>query len=371
MGSFGWDQVLAFRMSRNRLVRRAPRTRLVDVAGAIGGIQAQVASAAELSLWARVNGLRRTDVREALWKRRSLVKTWAMRGTLHLLPANDLPTWTGALADHPRWRSAAWLRWMEMSADELDAAYAAIGDALGDEPMTRDELAEAVAPFDSGKLRHWLRSGWGTVLKPVAFSGGLCFGPDRGRNVTFVRPDRWLATWEPVDAEQARREVVRRYLAAFGPATHQDFARWWGIGRSMKELFATMADELATVDVEGRPSWMLRDDAVALARSAPTGVVRLLPNFDAYLMASYPREVFLAPARKDLVFRTAGWVSPVVLIDGRVEGVWGTEKRKATIDVTVSSFRRFSTAERAAVATEVDRLGRFLDSPVTMTVAVV
>jgi hypothetical protein len=163
--------------------------------------------------------------------------------------------------------------------------------------------------------------------------------------------------------------VVRRYLAAFGPATHGDFSRWWGIGRSTRALFESMADELAKVEVDGRTSWMLSDDVAKLRRAGASGAIRLLPNFDAYLMASYPREAFLSPEHTALVFRTAGWVSPVVLVDGRVAGVWGYEKRKSAIDVNVSLFRRFSATERAALVDEVDRLGAFLESPAKLGVS--
>ena len=80
-------------------------------------IQAQVMSAAELTLNARIEDLRRDDIRDALWTHRTLVKTWAMRGTLHLVAADELPELVGALANRESWRSEAWLRyWIAVNA---------------------------------------------------------------------------------------------------------------------------------------------------------------------------------------------------------------------------------------------------------------
>jgi hypothetical protein len=88
-----WEQVLAFRLRRQRLARRIGREAILQVAADLCGLHAQVMSSAELTLWARVDELRPGDLARELWDERRLVKTWAMRGTLHLLPASDVPVW--------------------------------------------------------------------------------------------------------------------------------------------------------------------------------------------------------------------------------------------------------------------------------------
>ena len=87
-------------MRRHRLVDRARPPGLLRVVSEIGGLHAQLMSSAELTLWARVEGLRRGAVENALWTRRSLVKLWAQRGTLHLLPASELGMWLAALGTY-------------------------------------------------------------------------------------------------------------------------------------------------------------------------------------------------------------------------------------------------------------------------------
>src|SRR4051794_16531516 len=98
-----WKQALAWRMERHRLVERAAASDLVGVAGEICGLHAQLMSSAELSLWVRIDGLERDAVQETLWTQRALVKLWAMRDTLYLLPSAELGVWLSALGTHTKY----------------------------------------------------------------------------------------------------------------------------------------------------------------------------------------------------------------------------------------------------------------------------
>src|SRR5215472_18917957 len=98
-----WQQVAAWRVRRHYLDQRLPAGNMLEVASRLCGLHAQVLSSAILTLWARVEELDRGAVQRALWQDRSLVKTWAMRGTLHMLPARELPLWHAALAKSPRY----------------------------------------------------------------------------------------------------------------------------------------------------------------------------------------------------------------------------------------------------------------------------
>jgi Winged helix DNA-binding domain len=135
--------VHAFRLERHHLLRRAPKKDLTRVVGDIGGAQAQVMSAAELQVGVRVE-CKATDVRDALWKRKTLVKTWLMRGTLHLVPAEDLPLFTAAM--QTRWMRLrnSWLKWVQISEPEFLGVAEAIADALDGQVLTREELIEKV-----------------------------------------------------------------------------------------------------------------------------------------------------------------------------------------------------------------------------------
>src|ERR687884_667015 len=197
--SLSWDQVNAWRMSQHGLSPRLKRPDMVEAVTRTGGIQAQVMSAAELALWARVDGLTREDVQSALWRDRTLVKTWAMRGTLHLLAASELPLYVAArsVLDTRNW--LGYFTYFGLTPAQYDAFIAAVPQVLGSEPMTREQFAAAIAEHTGVPELHSLilTKGWGTPLKPSAWRGELCFGPNQGRNVTFVRPSEWIGTWQP------------------------------------------------------------------------------------------------------------------------------------------------------------------------------
>src|SRR5215213_23906 len=248
-----WVQVCAWRLARHHLLDAPPRERLVEVVSQVCGVQAQVMSAAELAIAVRTEGATPEDVRAALRETRDLVKTWCMRGTLHLLPAVDLPLYVAALRARANFLTPAWLKYMQMTAGEILALVDAVGDALDGRCLTREELAEAVAERSAPHLRDHFLSGWGGLLKPAAYRGMLCFGPNRGRNVTFVRPDQWVGGWRHLETDAAIAEVARRYLSVYGPATHADFAQWWAMGtRPARTVFESLGDEMEQVEVEGR-----------------------------------------------------------------------------------------------------------------------
>lgn len=371
MTSLAWDQVSAGRLARHGLM---PRVGLTTAVQRLIGVQAQVMSAAELALWARVDGLRPADVQAALWQDRTLVKTWAMRGTLHLLTADDLPTVVAARQTRPY---RYWIKNFAaygVSESQYERFLAAVPQVLGDQPLTRAQLAAAAAEHTGvAQLRPALtESHWGSTLKPSAFRGDLCFGPSRGRNVTFVRPRDWLGRWREVDPPTALREVIVRYLDVYGPATPRDFGRWWGAGTALaKRAFheLTASGELAAVDVEGWQAFALRDSLASLEGRPPTGIVRLLPSFDPYTHGLIDCEPLLPQALRNLVFRPQGWVSAVVVLDGRIAGVWDRTSKARRTAVDVRMFSTPSRSVREAIVAEAERLHGFLDADIAVGVA--
>lgn len=360
-------QVRAFRLARQHLTDPLPAERLAEIVADVGGIQAQVMSAAELALWARSRDLTPGHVRAGLWERRDLVKTWSMRGTLHLLPAFEFPLWAAALATRSGWRKRPWLRAFGVTIEEMEALIATLDAKLDGSGKTREEVAGLLSP----KLRDSLMHGWGTLLKPAAYEGALCFGPNRGRNVTFVHPADWLGGLEEQDSDEATKEIFRRYVRAYGPATHEDFARWWGGGAGVgpaRRILQSIQDELEEVEAEGRRAWVMAGDAELMRSLDPPRSVHLLPNFDLYTLHYRPRDAFVPPGRLDGVFRTAGWISPVVLLNGAVAGVWEQKKRARKVELRVEPFVRLTKAATKGIERETKRLEEFLSAPVELQV---
>ncbi len=365
--SLNWDQVRAWRLERNHLLERAPRRQVERVVADVGGIHAQLMSAAELSLATRVDGIRPTQVRAALWEKRTLIKTWCMRGTLHLLPASELPLYVAALRPRTEKFLPAWLRAFEVTRDEVERLLEGVRAALDDRCLTRNQLADEVARITkSPKLGEKVRGSWGTFLKPAAYRGYLCFGPSQGQNVTFVRPDQWVQGWRDseLDSGDALKEIARRFLATFGPAKPDDFARWWWGAPlpAAKPLIKALVEkgEIEEVEVKGYRAWMLKSNAARIAKTESSGSVRLLPHFDCYVMGFQPRDYLITKEHRAKVFRPQAWISPVLLINGEVAGIWEQQRRGDQIKVSVELFRGLSSAEKKRVAEEADRLGAFL-----------
>jgi hypothetical protein len=361
-----WPALLAWRVAQQGLQRRAGAADWPDVVSRICGLHAQVPSSAELTLWARVDDLAPDTVTRALWTDRTLVRTWAMRGTLHLLPAGELATWVGAQAVlRPRYETAPWRKAFGMTSEEAIAVLDEIRAALAREPLTRDELGDAVAAaLGDARLGDAVRGSFGTMPKLGAFRGDVCFAPPAGQKVRFTRPDRWLADgWQPAPARAAMADVVRRHLAVYGPASRESFARWFGMSSVAQagKLIAGLGDEVALVSVEGQEGWMLAADVAAARSAAPAGTVALLPAFDQYVVAA-PREAspVLASEHRTRVYRSQGWLSPVLLVDGRIEGVWRHERKSGRLTVVVEPFGDVGEHVRAGAEAQAQRLAAFL-----------
>ena len=355
-----WDDVRARRLARSHLSKPAPRTRLVEVVRDVGGIHAQVPSAAELALSARVRGLTQQHVSRALWEERSLVKTWTLRGTLHLHAADELGLWLAAR----RAVVGDWYVHNELPPKEAKRILAAIAYALDGRCLTRDELVEAVSPHVGPWARQHIGSGWGTVLGPAALNGLLIHGPPQGTRVTFVRPDQWLGKSVEQDPKASLVEVLRRYLTVFGPAAPGHFATWIGGThfkvRDAKALLDSIAGELSEVDVVGRSAWLLAGDA---RRPATPAGVRLIPEYDALVMGFREREQLFSP---EAVARTKAhgkgrlegpgalsWL----LLDGVVAGTWSRKRAGKRIELRVRPFRRLPKARRTELEAEAGRVG--------------
>ncbi len=357
------EQLRAWRLRRHRLDAPAPPTQLLDVVAELCGIHAQLSSSAEIALWLRVEGLGAGDVDRLLWQERALVRTWALRGTLHLLPAREYALWLAALRTYRHFLKPSWLRAFAMTEDELETLIDAVGRALRDRELTRAELArEVVRITGSAALGDKLGESWGAYLKPASFRGQLCFAPPAGQNVRFTHPATWIAGLGTVDPADALNELTRRYLSAYGPAAREDLGRWWAVSPAHAgRRIAALGDDAVELSVGERRGFMLAADAALAAElDAPAGV-RLLPAFDPYVVGSVRTDTdVLAAEQRARVHRPQGWISPVLLVGGRMAGVWRHERRSGRLAVEIEPFAELDGAARAAAEAEAARLAGFL-----------
>ncbi len=257
---------------------------------------------------------------------------------------------------------------------EVEAVVDAIGDALRGKRLLRDELADAVAATVGEGPREQLASGWGYFLGDAAVADQLCFGPPQGQKVTFVHPDDWLGSQPSFESAEALRAVARRYLAAYGPVAHRQFREWFTSRSFDADAAAAVFAEidLVEVDVEGHVAYLLEEDE---APSPPASSVRLLPEYDVYVMGFRERDQLVPPAVREQVAAhgkgrfegPAG--TPFLVIDGLCAGIWSRKKGARKVELTVQPARKLTSDERAGLDAEAERIGAFLGRDPVLTVA--
>ena len=376
--SLTWSGVTARRMARHALTE--PNTDLgpAGIAGVLCGAHAQVLSAAELSIGRRLAGATRADVQRALWEDRTLVKTFGPRGTVHLLATADLPMWTGALSALPS-SVPAHPEPVRFSAEQAEQVMAAIGDALAGTELTVDELTEQIVdrtgPWAGERTMEafqdrWPR--WRQLTSMAAHRGMLCFGPNRGRNITYTNPHRWLPGFRPDDGDAALRSLVIRYLYAYGPATPQHLARWLSIPPPRAvELFQALAGDLEQVEVDSASAWTLAGDTATPPE--PHRGLRLLPYFDAFVVAGQPRERLYPGPAATRALTPGGQAGnyPVLLVDGVVGGVWHQRRSGRRLAITVEPLGELTATQRRQLEDEVDLVGAVMEATPMLTVGTV
>jgi len=333
-------QISDARLRRLRLAaqRLSPETAAADpaeAARAVLGIQAQDVRAARLALRSRVPGLVPADVDAA-----DLLRTWTVRGTVHLIAAGDqgwLSTLTG-----PRNRRR--FDGLMAKRGNLELARSMLGDIvalLEAEPRSRAELLERLAELGHASL--------GPRSVNVVMAWATAVGPVIGL------PDGRFRTYDPqpaVDEEEALATLARRYLEGYGPASARDLAHWSGLPLGMARRALAAAGELEVLgDLHALPGALEADPP-------PPPAALLLAAFDTSMLGWASRELLVEARHERRVLPGGGMLRPVVLARGRASGTWRLRGSGGRRRVEIDPFGPAPAA--AALRVEVLDLGRFL-----------
>ncbi len=328
------------------------------------GIQAQDAVAEVLSVRVRTSGLTARSVDEARTVHRSVVRTWAMRGTMHLVASEDAGWLLSLLGPVMIRKSRSRHRELGLTADVGARAVGFVREILeAHGPMSRAEIAGRLSEQDipvGGQAIHH-------IVRLAALEGVVCFGPDDGAERTYDLPDRWPPA-RRVDDPLA--ELARRYLRAYAPAGPDDLAAWSGLPlKDARAAFQRIVGELVEVSVEDSPSWMPASRAGWLDAPGPRiPAVRLLPAFDTYLLGYSERDLGAPEAYARRVHPGGGIIRPTLMIDGRVVGVWARKRTRRGISVTVTPFEDLPPGTHQAVEEEAADVGRFLGADAALSI---
>jgi hypothetical protein len=351
------------RAAAQLLHRPASAREPAEIARAIAGAQAQDVFAGPLTFRSRSRRLTARDIERARTEERSLLRTWVMRKTIHLIPADDagwmLPLFEPGIEKWSRRR----LEQLGMPPRIQERALREVVRMLEqDGPLTRTEVGNRIRGTGI-KLDSMTR---GHIMGLAVSSGNACLGPDRKGGTCLVLRRDWLGEPPPFDHERALAELARRYLRAFGPATDRDFAYWAGLGlREVRAGLEAISDELEEVRVGEETMLALRGK---FPRLPPAGRVRMLGNFDTYLLGWKDRG-FSVPGHHAAAVKEGGggWIRPVIVRDGIVIGGWRSSRKGGLIEITLDPpASEHPPSTREAIDTEIEDIERFEDRPVSV-----
>lgn len=319
-----------------------------------GAVQSQDLLA---SLWAV--GLRMgKEITEAEVERaiadKSVIRSWPMRGTIHLMPAEDARWMVRLLAPRLDAKMAVYYRRAGLTAEVIKRAGDVIAKTLSGKQCTRAEVYAALTAAgiqttgaDSGQrgmhlIVHWARHGL------------ICVTPRKGKQQTFALMDEWMPGGAELSGQEALAEMARRYFRSHGPATLKDFAWWTGATLTeVRRAVEAVKGEFDRETIDGVEVWL--SPGLSPTRKAPRAF--MLPPFDEYTVAYADRGAVVE--RERLVAAGHG-IGPNLIIDGRLAGLWKRTLKKDTVSIEFDLLRPLTSEEKALVPQAVEPYARFL-----------
>lgn len=325
-----------------------------EVVRTLGAMQAQDRAAALWGIGARLPGSNLAEVEKSITKHR-IVRTWAMRGTIHLLAAEDVHWMLELLAPRVLSGTASRDRQLGLDAATYTKSRKLLEKALqGGRQLPRDEV---YAVLERGKISTDGQRGY-HILWHLGLQGIICFGQHEGKQPTFALLDEWVPESRKLERDAALAELALRYFSSRGPATAQDFAAWTKLPLTeVRAALAAIATKLQRFELEGETYWQLQEapEPAAVSRAL------LLPAFDEYLLGYKDRSAVLAAEHANKVVPGGnGMFLPLMVLDGRIVGTWKRALKKKTVNFEYAPFGKLKKADLAAFDQAAQRYGEFL-----------
>lgn len=371
--------VIAFRLNAHHLTERLDNGDLLDAAGRCG-IQNSPPGSALLALHARVQNLTQEQLTSAADQEKSLLQTWCMRGAPFYFPTADAAVFTSGVLPPTKKAMRHLILGVEQPLERLGMSLTEAVELTGTEidsvlsgrRLTINELGTEIAERAARKLSKKQRGPWETegpfaagqplgegvvhfCLRILTLQGQVCFAPRAGNKAPFVLVDEWLGHPLPeVGPDDARAELLRRYLHCYGPSTRRDFAAWVGIQAGDADpWWSLVEDELTQVEFAGR-SWILTTDLDALSSSPKAKGVRLLPPRDPYIQMR-DRGTIVDKAYHREVWKTVGEPG-TVLSGGKITGIWRPRKSGRKLTVTIKTFGSLPARDKKSLQDEAEQV---------------
>lgn len=328
-----------------------------EVVGWLGAIQGQDYSGAQWAIGLRLSGSTSIVIEQAIAEH-AIVRTWLLRGTLHLVAAEDIRWMLALIAPHVIAGNARRYKQLALDVGTMARSTDILAEALqGGRERDRAELLAILEQH--GISTEGQRGVY--LLQRASLDGVIAQGAQRGRNATFFSLDKLPAQDRVSSREEALAELARRYFTSRGPATLQDFVWWSGLKiADARAALASIQSTLVEDMVDGQRYW--RPDT---SPSPPESVGALLPAFDEYLIGYRDRRAALDRDHEQAL-KHGGMLSPMITVRGCVAGTWKRTVTKRAAVITLNPFAPLSDGQREAVEGAAQRYGEYLRMPVEL-----
>lgn len=325
----------------------------------LGAVQGQDYAGAKWSIGLRLPGTNDEDVEKAL-KDRKLVRTWALRGTLHFVAGSDVHWLLELLAPRIIARNARRYRELKLDEKTLNQSNNVLQNALADNnQLNRRELLAILK--EKGISTKGQRVAY--ILQRASLDGLISQGVTHLNNPTYMSMDE-LPRSRTMEREDALAELAKRYFKGHGPATLKDFVWWSGLlVKDAKAALEIIKHELEKEILNGKTYWLSSN----LTGRFDSPKVNLFPGFDEFLLSYRDRSASIdAEQAKQMLKSTNGMFSSTIVLDGKVVGKWKRTIRKDNILLVLKYFRTLNDLEKEALTSEILRYGEFIGLPVIL-----
>jgi len=333
----------------------------VRVADACCGINSQNFQESLSSFWARIDGFRNGDVFSELKPGGGLVRTWAVRSTMHTIPSKDYYVYVLGGAGERL------LKWIDTLARKRDyppreerrrLLYEPVLEEVKGRAVTEDEIRKLVSPR---ARRLGLKEGVWTGIGDMTFEGLLVHAGKRGSRSVYMRSDEWIPGLKaPPDRQACRAELLRKYIARHGPVSKEDIMYWAYLTRQqLDEALIGLSAETTEVKMERskEPYIVLEKDAGRKFPPPPKAMV--LPKYDSLMLTLKDKSRFMDMRFYKLVFGALGMVRPTVLVNGFVAAIWRKVVKKTGASIEVHALKKISSSDREAVERKFAEYGKY------------
>lgn len=320
-------------------------------------MQGQDWPGAKWSIGLRVRDAREEDV-DAAFNEGSLVRSWPMRGTLHVTLAEDLPWMLALLAD--RVIASTKTRRAQLALDDKTLLQA--------RKVAEKALAQAGQLTREALLQRFVDAGIETtgqrgyhILFHLSLQGVICLGPLEGKDPCFVLLDAWIRKPRVLEREEALHELTRRFFTSHGPATMNDFIGWSKLtSGDAKKGLASCGKELVPYTCEGT-TYVMHASSEALLQAPLAPTFALLPGFDEFILGYKGRDAVLEPAHfAKIVPGNNGMFLATLVQNGRVVGTWKKTVKKSGLAFELLPFAKLSKSYVHRFDKEAERYARFV-----------